>query len=128
MEETEATLASGETAYDGLERLIVGLEQRHDDGWLAVFFEFWAHVLRHAELRERLAEQRRRGMMPLIGALERIAAERDERLPEEAMELAVARCAAQTGVQLERLTRPDLVDLRFSMRMLRLTMDGERTR
>src|SRR3954464_13715543 len=26
-----------------------------DDGWLAVFFEFWAHVLRHPELRERFA-------------------------------------------------------------------------
>ena len=123
VEETEATLASGETAYDGLERLIVGLERRHDDGWLAVFFEFWAHVLRHPELRERFAEQHRRGMMPLVGALERIAAERGERLPEDPLKLAIARYAAQTGLQLERLTQPDLVDSGLSMRMLRLTMD-----
>ena len=55
---------SGATAYDGMERLIAALEQRHDDGWLAVFFEFWAHVLRHPELRERFAEQHRRGIGP----------------------------------------------------------------
>ena len=91
VEEIEATLASGETAYEGLELLIVGLEQRHDDGWLAVFFEFWAHVLRHPELRERFAEQHRRGMLPVVGALERIAAERGERLPEDPMKLAIAR-------------------------------------
>ena len=106
-----------------MERLIQGLEHRHDDGWLAVFFEFWAHVLRHPELRERFAEQHRRGMMPLVGALERVAAERGERLPEDPMKLAVARYAAQTGLQLERLTQPDLVDSGLSMRMLRLAMD-----
>lgn len=123
VKETEATLASGETAYEGMERLIQGLEHRQDDGWLAVFFEFWAHVLRHPELRERFAEQHRRGMMPLVGALERVAAERGERLPEDPMKLAIARFAAQTGLQLERLTQPDLVDSGLSMRMLRLTMD-----
>ena len=84
------------------------LEQRDDDGWLAVFFEFWAHVLRHPELRERFAEQHRRGMLPVVGALERIAAERGERLREDPMKLAIARYAAQTGLQLERLTQPDL--------------------
>ena len=49
----------------------------HEDGWLAVFFEFWAHVLRHPELRERFAKQHRRGIGP-YGALERVAAERGE--------------------------------------------------
>ena len=27
------------------------MRSERDDGWLAVFFEFWAHVLRHEELR-----------------------------------------------------------------------------
>ena len=31
------------------------MRSERDDGWLAVFFEFWAHVLRHEELRERFA-------------------------------------------------------------------------
>jgi AcrR family transcriptional regulator len=35
-----------------------------DDGWLAVFFEFWAHVIRHPELRERFAEIHRRVQVP----------------------------------------------------------------
>jgi AcrR family transcriptional regulator len=123
VKETEATLASAETAYEGIEQLISGLEQRHDDGWLAVFFEFWAHVLRHPELRERFAEQHRRGMMPVVGALERVAAERGVRVPEDPVKLAIARFATQTGLQLERLTQPELVDAGLSMRMMRLAMD-----
>jgi AcrR family transcriptional regulator len=123
LEEIEATLATGDTAYEGLERLIAELERRHDDGWLAVFFEFWAHVLRHPELRVRFVEQHRRAMEPTAAALERIAAERGEQLPEDPLKLATARLAAQTGLQLERLTQPELVDEGLSMRMMRLAMD-----
>ena len=121
--EMEQTLASGETVYAGMERLIAGLEHRHDDGWLAVFFEFWAHVLRHPELRERFAELHRRGIGPVVSALERAADERGERLPEDAPKLATARQAMLTGLQLERLTQPDLVDAGLAVRMLRLAMD-----
>jgi AcrR family transcriptional regulator len=121
--EVETTLSRGETAYAGLERLIAGLDPRRDDGWLAVFFEFWAHVLRHPELRERFAEHHRRGMQPVAAALEGVAAERGERLPDDSMKLATARYAMLTGLQLERLTQPDLVDEGLSMRMLRLAMD-----
>ena len=121
--ETEATLASGETAYDGMERLIADLEQRHDHGWLAVFFEFWAHVLRHPELRERFVEQHRRGMEPVARAHERVAEERGELLPEDPVKLATARYAMLTGLQLERLTQPDLVDEGLAARMLRLAME-----
>jgi AcrR family transcriptional regulator len=121
--EMEATLASGETAYAGMERLIAGLEERHDDGWLAVFFEFWAHVLRHPELRERFAEQHRRGIDPVIAAFHRVATERGERLPEDAAKLATARHAMLTGLQLERLTQPELVDEGLAVRMLRLAMN-----
>jgi AcrR family transcriptional regulator len=121
--EMEQTLTSGETPYAGMERLIAGLERRHDDGWLAVFFEFWAHVLRHPELRERFAELHRRGVGPVVSALERAAEERGERLPEDAAKLATARQAMLTGLQLERLTQPDLVDAGLAVRMLRLAMD-----
>ena len=73
VEEMEQTLAGGESAYEGMERLIAGLEQRRDDGWLAAFFEFWAHVLRHPELRERFAEEHRRGVEPLARAMQRLS-------------------------------------------------------
>ncbi len=69
--EMEATLTAGDTAYAGIERLIAGLEGRRDEGWLAVFFEFWAHVLRHPELRARFAEHHRRGIEPIVAALHR---------------------------------------------------------
>src|SRR5262245_1273455 len=123
VEEMEQTLSSGDTAYAGMERLIADLERRHDDGWLAVFFEFWAHVLRHPELRERFAEHHRRGIGPVVDALERVAQERGEHLPEDAARLATARQAMLTGLQLERLTQPDLVDAGLGVRMLRLAMD-----
>jgi AcrR family transcriptional regulator len=123
VEEMEATLAGGETAYEGMERLIAALEQRHDDGWLAVFFEFWAHVLRHPELRQRFAAQHRRGIGPVTGALERVAAERGEELPEDPAKLATARQAMLTGLQLERMTQPDLVDEGLGVRMMRLAMN-----
>jgi AcrR family transcriptional regulator len=123
VEEIEATLSSAGTAYEGLERLFEELEQREDDGWLAVFFEFWAHVLRHPELRGRFAELHARGMEPMAGNLERVAAERGESLPENARKLAAARLAMVTGLQLERLTQPDVVDAGLPIRMMRLAMD-----
>jgi AcrR family transcriptional regulator len=121
--EMETTLGSGKTAYDGMERLIAGLAERGDDGWLAAFFEFWAHVLRHPELRGRFAETHRRGMEPVARTLERVAEERGERLPDDSLKLALARHAMLTGLQLERLTQPELVDEELGLRMLRLDMD-----
>jgi hypothetical protein len=106
-----------------MEKLIASLEQRRDDGWLAVFFEFWAHVLRHPELRERFAEQHRRGIDPIVAAHLRLAEERGEPLPDDPAKLATARQAMLTGLQLERLTQPDLVDAGLAVRMLRLAMD-----
>ena len=41
------------------------------------------------------------------------------------MKLATARYAATTGLQLERLTQPDLVDEGLSLRMLRLAIEEE---
>jgi AcrR family transcriptional regulator len=119
----EATLAEGKSAYDGLERLIAALAKRRDDGWLAAFFEFWAHVLRHPELRGRFAELHRRGLGPIARSLEDVAGERGERLPEEPLKLATARLAMLTGLQLERLTQPELVDEGLFLRMMRLAMD-----
>ena len=94
-----------------------------DDGWLAVFFEFWAHVIRHPELRGRFAAIHRRLQVPLAGALERVAAERGVELPDAALPLAVAGGAMQLGLALERLTQPEVVDEALGLRMHRLLLE-----
>jgi AcrR family transcriptional regulator len=94
-----------------------------DDGWLAAFFEFWAHVIRHPELRARFAAIHRRLQEPVAEALERVAAARGFELPEAALPLAVAAGAMQIGLALERLTQPDVVDKALGVRMAHLLQD-----
>ena len=94
-----------------------------DDGWLAVFFEFWAHVIRHPELRGRFAAIHRRLQLPVAGALERVAAERGVELPVAALPLAVASGAMQIGLALERLTQPEVVDEALGVRMAHLLLE-----
>jgi AcrR family transcriptional regulator len=89
-----------------------------DDGWLAVFFEFWSHVLRHPELRDRFARIHARNQAPFAAALERdglVPAGTDVG-PDE---LVVAAMAMDVGLALERLVRPDVVDTTLSARMAR---------
>ncbi|MGH2845193.1 MAG: TetR family transcriptional regulator C-terminal domain-containing protein [Thermoleophilaceae bacterium] len=80
-------------------------------------------VLRHPELRERFAAQHRRVIEPLAHAMIEDARLRGAELPEDAHKLAAARYAMQLGLQLERLTQPDLVDAQLGLRMVRLFMD-----
>ena len=118
-------------AAAGLERLSADTTGRvnRDDGWLAVFFEFWAHVIRHPELRGRFAAIHRRLQQPAADALERVAAARGVELPEAALPLAVATGAMQIGLALERLTQPEVVDKALGVRMARMLRDEiERSR
>jgi AcrR family transcriptional regulator len=105
---------------DGLARLSRDTTSRRgrDDGWLAVYFEFWAHVLRHPELRERFAELRRRGRAPLQAALERVNPD----LPVDAAEATIAMNAAQLGIALERLTDPAAVAEDLGERLARAAL------
>ena len=80
-------------------------------------------MLRHPELRERFAGEHRRGVVPLAAAMQRMADERGEDVPEDPAKLATARLAMLTGLQLERMTQPDLVDEGLGVRMLRLAMN-----
>ena len=123
--EIEALLAQAPTVCEGLERVVPGNRGRRetDDGWMAVFFEFWAHALRHPELRERFAAQHRRVIEPLARAAMAMAEENGEDLGEDPRKLATARYAMQLGLQLERLTQPDVVDEELGLRMSRLFMD-----
>ena len=119
--DVEHTLEAAPTLREGIDRIIPGNGDRPQasDGWMAVFFEFWAHVLRHPELRERFAAQHRR----IIDVLAAAMVESGEETPDDPHKLATARYAMQLGLQLERLTRPDAVDAQLGLRMGRLFTD-----
>ena len=110
----------------GSERMIAQAAQRRgsaDDGWLAVFFEFWAHVVRRPELRERFAKIHARVLEPLIAANERLMEERGIELPVSAAQYTVAVYSMSVGLSLERLTQPDVVDVTLAPRMASLLFD-----
>ena len=124
--EIHAILDAAPLARDAIEAMarMAPVRSERDDGWLAVFFEFWAHVLRHAELRERFAALHRRVIEPLETAMVRHADEVGEPLPEDPRKMATARYAMQLGLQLERLTQPDVVDPQLGVRMVSHSIDG----
>jgi hypothetical protein len=97
-----------------------------DDGWLAVFFEFWAHVLRHPELRDRFAAIHASFLEPLTDAVRQLADDRGIALPSDvtASQVALAWNAMEVGLGLERLTQPDAVDAVLARRMGRLLLDA----
>jgi AcrR family transcriptional regulator len=87
-----------------------------EDGWLAAFFEFWAHVIRRPALRERFAAIHRQAQAPLADAVGR-------HLGRDARQLVVAVYAMELGLSLERLTLPDIVDEELGLRMGRLFLE-----
>ena len=109
----------------GLELLASDATHRRgrEDGWLAVYFEFWAHIVRNPSLRQRFARIHARVAEPTNAAIERIAEERDIVMPVEARSLNVAMIAMVSGLSLERLTQPDVVDVGLGARMVRLVLE-----
>jgi AcrR family transcriptional regulator len=110
----------------GIERLVAQAARRRgseDDGWLAVFFEFWAHVVRRPELRERFAEIHARVLEPIVSGIERLVEERGIQLPVETRQYTVAVYVMSLGLSLERLTQPDVVDVTLGPRMARLLFE-----
>jgi AcrR family transcriptional regulator len=111
--EIERALAAAPDPMTGIERIArARVDQRGGagDGWLAVFFEFWAHVLRHPELRDRFAAIHRRVNEPLAAAAGQVAAEYGVEPEQPVARMATAYYAMQLGLQLERLTQPEVVD------------------
>jgi AcrR family transcriptional regulator len=110
------------------DELAAGAIQRRDpdDGWRAVFFEFWAHVVRHPELRERFAAIHARFLEPLAEAVQQLAEDRGLTLPSDvtASQVAVAWYAMEVGLNLERLTQPQTVDRALARRMGWLLLDA----
>jgi AcrR family transcriptional regulator len=94
-----------------------------DDGWLAVFFEFWAHVVRRPELRERFAKIHARVLEPIASGVERWVEERGIELPVDARRYTVAVYVMMLGLSLERLTQPEVVDLTLGPQMVRFAFE-----
>ena len=117
--------AGAERAFDTLAAGTIERRDR-DDGWLAVFFEFWAHVLRHPELRARFAESHTRFLEPLTDGVRQLAAERGRSLPGDVtpFQVALAWNAMEVGLGLERLTQPQDVDVELARRMCWLLLDA----
>jgi AcrR family transcriptional regulator len=114
-----------EHAFDSLATATIDRRDR-DDGWLAVFFEFWGHVVRHPELRERFAAIHARFLEPLADAVQQLAEDRGLTLPSDvtASQVAAAWNAMEVGLNLERLTQPQTVDRALARRMGRLLLDA----
>jgi AcrR family transcriptional regulator len=91
-----------------------------DDGWLAVFVEFWAHVVRTPELRARFAEIHTRASQPVADAVDRLTGGGEG--PMTGTAVTAAMNVMQIGLALERLTRPGSVDAELAARMVRLVL------
>jgi AcrR family transcriptional regulator len=100
------------------------LRRRRADGWMAVFLEFWTHVLRHPEHRARFREAHNRAVAPFKVALERFAAQQGITLAIPADQLAVAMFAMENGIGLERLTDPGSADPELPVRLVELIFEG----
>jgi AcrR family transcriptional regulator len=126
LENVERTLARNGGPDQAVLAIIAETAARreHDDGWLAVFLEFWTHVLRHPEHRARFAAIHARAIDPFAAILEEFAAERQVELPLDTCKLAVAFFAAGTALGLERLTQPDVVDGDLMVRMQELWFEA----
>jgi AcrR family transcriptional regulator len=117
--------AGAERGFDWLATTTIERRGR-DHGWLAVFFEFWAHVLRHPELRDRFAAIHARLLDPLADALRQLAEDRGLDLPSDvtASQVVLAWNAMEVGLGLERLTQPHAVDGVVARRMGWLLLDA----
>jgi AcrR family transcriptional regulator len=94
-----------------------------DDRWLSTFFEFWAHVIRRPTLRERFAAIHARLEGPFVAALERHAAEHGVEPAIDPLQTHLAMASMATGLTLERLVRPGVVDTGTGTRIARLVLD-----
>jgi AcrR family transcriptional regulator len=110
---------------EALKRLLLAAAQRRggrEDGWLAVFYEFWAHTVRHPELRMRFARIHARVIEPYAEATARLAADGGLELPVDPRGFTVAVYAMSIGLSLEQLTQPDVVDATLAGRMISLVL------
>ena len=97
-----------------------------DDGWLAVFFEFWAHVLRHPELRERFLAAHRRAQEPLLRRAQELWRAAGVEDPERGRRWGIALFGMVTGAGLEQLTDPDFDGTAAVVELMESTVEAIR--
>jgi AcrR family transcriptional regulator len=106
-----ASIDRSSSAAEALRTGVREAARRTDDGWMAVFFEFWAHVLRHPQHRARFAALHRQALAPIVRGVEALSRERGIEPPLSPDLLAAAHLALGNGLQLDRLTRPEDIDV-----------------
>jgi AcrR family transcriptional regulator len=117
----EAFARNAEAPADEPLELVRAILSASDPGWMAVFFEFWAHTIRHPELRTRFLTLHRRAQEPLI-------ANARKWLPDDVdvEGWTLANTAMINGMQLERLTDPELDAADLTVTMLEASTKGIR--
>lgn len=120
-----ATAEAGEDER-AADLVMAGIVDRREggDGWLAVFLEFWTHVLRHPEHLRRFAAIHAKAIEPVVDGTRRLAEAEGIELPVDARQLAIAAFALTTGLGLERLTTPDVVAADLPVRMRQILRAG----
>ncbi|HEY5262436.1 MAG TPA: TetR/AcrR family transcriptional regulator [Solirubrobacteraceae bacterium] len=120
--DVERAAAESQDGARTADEVMAGVIARREggDGWLAVFLEFWTHVLRHPEHRERFAEIHVRVIDSAAARIRQFAADRQIELPIDARQLAIGTFALGNGLGLERLTAPDIVEPDLALQMQRL--------
>jgi AcrR family transcriptional regulator len=122
----DASIERSSSAAEALRTGMRDAARGTDDGWMAVFFEFWAHVLRHPEHRARFAGLHRQALAPFVRGVETLSRERGIEPPLSPDLLATAQLALGNGLQLERLTRPEDIDVEAIERTM-MTLAGATT-
>jgi AcrR family transcriptional regulator len=122
---TTAALAV-EDPVEGMRRAVgvADAARRNADGWMPTFFEFWAHVLRHPELKARFISIHARVVEPFVEPLQEILS-RPGAPDIDPRQAALAGYSMQLGIQLELLTGTAELDDRFHGRMLERSMGVE---
>lgn len=95
-----------------------------DPRWTPLFFEFWAHAVRHPDVAAQLVPRYRALRSAVADLLERRADElgKDPKLPAE--DLAAMTFAMANGMALEHMLEPDAVPAGLYGRMLEIFFRG----
>ena len=115
VEEALATAEPGDAIRRAVDAADAG--RRRGDGWMPTLFEFWAHVLRHPELKARFISIHKRVIDPLIEPVGQILA-RPGAPDLDPAQVALAAHSMQLGIQLELLTGTGELDDHLHARLL----------
>ncbi len=121
----EHAIESAGAAGLGLDAIALAAACRRgrDDGGLAVFFEFWAHVVRRPRSAPASPRYTHASRSRSWARWKAMPGEHGYEFADDPRKLTVAIYAMQLGLSLERLTLPELVDEELGLRMGRLFLD-----